>query len=248
MNQILNEVRERAVKVWKQENMLDRSVRVFTGPLNVKEAIGNPEGDDFPIQQGKERLMEAGFGDARGQAFTDDFGAHSATLGEIAQLPFDSNFNRAVFVAAFNAAMCSLGRAGNTVHCRDQGPHECSLALPGYLRGEYGEPRITLVGFQPAMIEAVNAHFKLRVLDLDPDNVGQIKRGVLVEGPDTAAEALAWADLLMITGTTLANGSIDDFIDLSGKAKNGADVLFYGTTIAAAAELMGWPRFCPMSS
>jgi len=248
MSKILHEVRDRAVEIWKQEEILGQSVQVVTGPLSVKEAIGDPGSEDFPIQQGKERLMEAGFAGARGQAFTDDFGSHSATLGEIADLPLDSNFNRAVFVASLNASMRNLGRADTTVHCRDQGPNDCAAQMPEFLHKTYGEPKITLVGFQPAMIEALNSTFKLRVLDLDPDNVGQVKRGAMVEGPDTAIEALAWADLLLITGTTLANGTIDNFIDSSGAGKNGTPVLFYGTTIAAAAAIMGWKRFCPMSS
>ena len=248
MSRILEAVRDRAVEIWEREGVLGQSVRVVTGPLTVEQAIGDPGGGDFPIQQGKERLMEAGFRDARGQAFTDDFGSHVATLGEIAALPLDSNFNRSVFVAALNAAMRSLGLAENTVHCRDKGPGECSAVLPEFIRGKYGNPRITQVGFQPAMIQALGEEFKLRVLDLDPDNVGQVKRGVLVEGPDKAAEALADADLLLVTGTTLANGTIDQFINGSGNGHNGAAVLFYGTTIAAGAALMGWDRYCPSST
>ena len=248
MSAVLEAVRDRAVAIWEREGVLDESVRVVTGPLSVEQAIGDPGGGDFPIQKGKERLMEAGFGEARGQAFTDDFGTHAATLGEIAVLPLDSNFHRAVFVAALNASMRGLGRADNTVHCRDQGPHQCAAQLPAYVRTAYGSPRVTQVGFQPAMIQAMNKEFALRVLDLDPDNVGQVRRGVLVERPEAAAEAMAWADLLLVTGTTLANGTIDGFIDPSGAGVNGTPVLFYGTTIAAAAQLMGWARYCPMSS
>ncbi|KAB1441350.1 Rossmann-like domain-containing protein [Pseudodesulfovibrio senegalensis] len=248
MSEILAAVRDRAVEIWKKEDILGQSVRVVTGPLSVEQAIGDPGGGDFPIQKGKEKLMEAGVGDARGQAFTDDFGTHSATLGEIAQLPLDSNFNRAVFVAAFNAAMRSIGQSENTVHCRDNGPHDCAAQLPDYIRKTYGKPRITHVGFQPAMIESVGREFELRVLDLDPDNIGQTRRGVLVEGPEAAAEAIEWAELLMVTGTTLANATIDNFIDAEGRGVTGAPVLFYGTTIAAACDLMGWDRFCPMSS
>ncbi|WP_243543874.1 Rossmann-like domain-containing protein [Pseudodesulfovibrio tunisiensis] len=247
MSAILEAVRERAVSVWTAEDMLDQSVQVVTGPLTVEQAIGNPEGKDFPIQKGKERLMEAGIRDARGQAFTDDFGAHTATLGEIAKLPLDTNFHRSVFVAALNASMASLGRTGHTIHCRNTGPRECSDKIAEHIRADYGTPKITQVGFQPAMIQALHKDFELRVLDLDPDNVGQVKRGVFIEGPETAGEALAWADLLLITGTTLANGSIDDFIDISGKALTGARALFYGTTIAGAAQLMGWDRYCPQS-
>lgn len=245
MQNVLEEVRSRAVSLWEDENILDRSVNVVTGPLTVEQAIGNPDGSDFPIQQGKERLMEAGFdGPAdelcRGQAFTDKFGRHSAKLSEIAKLSLDDNFNRAVFVAALNAVMRSLGRTQNTIHCRDKGPSTCAGKVAEYIHSTYGEPKITLVGFQPAMIGALGERFKLRVLDLDPDNVGQVKRGTLVEGAEATDDALDWADLLWVTGTTLVNSSIDRFV-------NGKPVVFYGTTIAGAAELMGWQRFCPQS-
>jgi len=100
---------------------------------------------------------------------------------------------------------------------------------------------VTIIGFQPALAEAVDKDFKVRLVDLDPDNVGQVKRGVLVEGAESTRDAMNWCDMLLVTGTTLANDSIGQFL-------NGKPVLFYGTTISGAASLMGWDRFCPQSS
>ena len=60
---------------------------------------------------------------------------------------------------------------------------------------------------------------------------------MFIEGPEKTDEAMEWADLLLVTGTTIVNGTIDRF--LTHKPD-----LFYGTTIAGAAELMNWPRFC----
>jgi hypothetical protein len=91
------------------------------------------------------------------------------------------------------------------------------------------------------MVEALAPLFPLRLLDLDPDNLGNTKFGVPVEGPETASDAVAWAELLLVTGTTLVNDTIGDFL-------LDKPVLFYGTTIAGAAHLMGWERFCPKSS
>ena len=51
------------------------------------------------------------------------------------------------------------------------------------------------------------------------------------------ADAIDWADLLLVTGTTIVNGTIEPFL-------TDKPVLFYGTTIAGAAEMMGWKRFC----
>ncbi len=238
---VLEDVRKRAVEVWTEEGLMNERVRVVAGPLTVEQAIGNPKEQDFPIQKGKERLLEAGFKESYGQAFTDHFGNYSGKLSEIAALDFDSNFSRAIFVSTLNAVMCHLDRSQHTIHCKDESPALCSRQMPEYIRTTYGNPKITLVGFQPAMIEALGGSFDLRVLDLDVDNIGQVKRGTLVEGPDATEDALAWADLLCVTGTTLVNDTIDRF-------QGDSPVLFYGTTIAGAADLMGWSRFCPMSS
>lgn len=211
------------------------------GPLTVKEAIGTPEETDFPIQQGKEKLMEAIFRNERGQAFTDDYGNYSGTLREVASLPFDNNFNRAVFVSTLNAVSRSLGKAEGTIHCKDEGPKQCAQHVFDHIKETYGTCRITIIGFQPALAEALNKKTEIRLIDLDPDNIGQTKRGVLVEGGEATQDAIEWCDLLLVTGTTLANSSIDLFL-------TDKPVLFYGTTISGAAALMGWDRFCPQSN
>ena len=51
--------------------------------LTEEEAIGNPEADDFYLQGGKERLMQAEFFDAGGQAFTNRFGNFESSLEDV---------------------------------------------------------------------------------------------------------------------------------------------------------------------
>ena len=238
---ILESVRDKAVALWEKERILDESITVSAGPLTVKEAIGEPEEQDFPIQQGKEKLMEARFREARGQAFTDNYGNYSGTLKEVAALPLDNNFNRAVFVSTLNAVSRSLNLADGTIHCKDSGPKQCSGKIVDHIREKFGNCRITIIGFQPALAEALNKEAEIRLIDLDPDNIGQTKRGVLVEGGDATKDAMDWCDLLLVTGTTLANSTIDLFL-------TDKPVLFYGTTISGAASLMGWERFCPQSN
>ncbi len=50
-----------------------------------------------------------------------------------------------------------------------------------------------------------------------------------------------WADIFLVTGTTLLNGTIGDFL-------RDKPIIFYGTTIAGAAYLVGWERFCTCGS
>lgn len=230
-------VRRKAVEVWEENDLLRESVAVKARTLTVHEAIGDPEGEDFPLQKGKERLMEAVFRGARGQAFTDRFGDFSGTLADVASMPLENNFRRAVFVAAVNATARALGLCDRTVHCRDKEPDECAAKFCEYIAGRFGDVKITQVGFQPKIIQALSARFPLQVLDLDPDNIGTVRHGAEILGPDRREEALARADLLVVTGSTLANDTVGDFL-------GGRPVIFYGTTIAGAAALMGWERFC----
>ncbi|MCK5230941.1 MAG: hypothetical protein KAR13_11780, partial [Desulfobulbaceae bacterium] len=74
MVDIYEELKHRALELLKDKNLLNERVQVKARPLSTKEAIGNPEDDDFPLQKGKERLMQAEFLGAKGQAFTDSYG------------------------------------------------------------------------------------------------------------------------------------------------------------------------------
>lgn len=235
MEDIYRTLKEAALKVCSE--VLDETVTIKARALSPEEAIGSPESDDFPIQKGRERLMQAEFGKGIGQAFTDRFGDFEGTFKEILEMPMENNYRRAVFVAALNAVLNHLGRIKETRHCRDQEPVQCARELADYIQGRFGDAKIGQVGFQPRMAEVLGAAFSLRLLDLDPDNVGTEKFGTVVEGEESTDDVIAWADLLLVTGTTLVNNTIGKFLVKK-------PVLFYGTTIAGAAHLMGWERFC----
>jgi hypothetical protein len=240
MSDVYPELKERFRQMCLSQGLLAESVSIKTRVLSPEEAIGNPESDDFPLQKGKERLMQAQFGSSFGQAFTDRYGDFQGTLQQVISLPLSNNFQRAVFVAALNAVLCSLGLVDRTLHCRDDEPYQCALELVDHVKNHYGNVRIAQVGFQPRLAEALASRFPLRLLDLDPDNIGSRKFNTLIEGPETEGEALQWADLLLVTGSTLVNNTIDQYL-------GGKPVIFYGTTIAGAAYLMNWNRFCPRS-
>jgi hypothetical protein len=234
---MLETVRRKALALWEENDMLREPIAVKARTLTVEEAIGDPEGDNFPLQKGKEQLMEAVFRGVRGQAFTDRFGDFSGTLADVAAMPLENNFRRAVFVASVNATVRGLGLCDRTIHCRDKEPGECAVKFRDYISERFGDVRITQVGFQPKIIQALGERFALKVLDLDPDNIGTIQYNTEILGPDQKDDALARADLLVVTGSTLANDTVAAFL-------GDRPVIFYGTTIAGAAALMGWERFC----
>ncbi|WMJ87964.1 hypothetical protein [Anaerocolumna sp. MB42-C2] len=51
-----------------------------------------------------------------------------------------------------------------------------------------------------------------------------------------------WADLVLCTGSTICNGSIVNFLNLD------KEVLFFGTTLAGAAQMLSLKRVCFYSS
>jgi hypothetical protein len=240
MSKVYDQLRQGFAGRCRERGLLDEQITIRARALDTEEAIGHPEGDDFPLQKGRERLMQAEFQGARGQAFTDRYGDFSGRLSQVLEMDLANNYRRAIFVATLNAVLRHLGTAERTLHCRDKEPSVCAGQVSSHIQKAWGAARITQIGFQPKLIEGVQQGRKFRVVDLDPENIGTVKGAVTVEGPEATADAVDWADLLLVTGTTLVNDTIDEFLDQK-------PVLFYGTTIAGAAALMNWNRLCPCS-
>jgi len=219
-------------------------VNITAKSLSPEEAIGNTRRKDYPILTGREVMLQAEYKGTFGQAFTDAPSEFCGTLNEIAELDLsEDSHNRGLFIAALNAVMAKLGLIEHTVHCRTEDPEKCAFEFADYIRKNYQDKKIALVGYQPSILEALSKEFTVRVLDLNPKNVGQIRCGVKVEhGVDDYKEVvLDWADVVLCTGSTLCNGTIVNFFDI------GKDVLFFGITAAGATELLGLKRLCPLS-
>ncbi len=220
-------------------NLLGERVSIHGKVLSAEEAIGKPQRQDFPLMKGKEKLLQAEFKGSLGQAFTDSPASFEGTLHEFLEMPLETNFQKAAFTAVLNAVMCYLGLVEGTIHCKDDEPNECAQKLVEYLRKKFDRSRIALIGFQPALLDFCRREFPVRVADLNPDNIGKEKYGVLIEDAELKTrELVEWCDLLLVTGSTLANGTIDKFLGLDKQ------VIFYGTTIAGAAKVLGLERFC----
>ena len=224
-------------RIARENGLESERVRVVAQPLAPEEAIGHPEELDYPLLKGKERLMQARLKGTLGQAFTDMFGQYEGTVVDILTLELRTNFHRAVFISTLNAAMNHVGLIDKAVHCKDQEPKRCSLELVSYVREKFGQPKIAMVGLQPRMVEALSKAFPLRVTDLDPDNIGKEKFGISIQGPEKTRTNLVWCDVALVTGTTMVNNTIGEF--LTEKS-----TIFYGVTISGAARIMGLNHFC----
>jgi len=233
-----NDIKERFFNLIKEKDLMSSKVEIVSArTLTPQEVIGKPERDDFPLLKGKEVMLQADFKGSLGQAFTDMPGNYSGTLKEIFDMSLDNNFKRAVFIATLNAVLRHLNYISKTVHCRDKEPGECAAHLVNYVKERFGNPRIAFIGMQPAMVEALAAQFEIRAVDLDPDNLGQKRCGVLIEDVSHTEEILSWADLIVATGTTAVNDTLTPLL-------KGKPIIFYGVTIAGVAYLKGYEQYC----
>ena len=228
-------------RIVKEHNLLNENVVIKAAPLTAEEAIGNPTDKDYPIIKGQEKLMEANFQGGRGQAFTDLYGNFSGTIQDVLNLNLHTNYQRAIFISTLNAVIRYLGLLKDTVHCKNDEPRECAENAVDFVKREYGNPKIFLIGYQPRFAEIFSQHFRLRIVDLDNEMIGKKVNGVLVENEEGTSKNIEWADLLWITGTTVVNNTIERF----SRVKK--DKVFYGTTIAGAAYILNLKRFCSLA-
>lgn len=218
----------------KKENVI-----IKTKALSTEEAIGNTKRKDFPIIKGKEVLVEADFKGYKGQAYTDTPSEFSGKLEDILKLDLNNSENISLFIATINAVLKNLGLIDKTVHCKNEEPEKCAKELKEYFKENYKNTKIALVGMQPAMLDYLKDDFEIRVLDLDSNNIGKNKYGVIIEdGINDQKKVLNWADVILVTGSTVSNGSVKDFTELK------KPVYFYGTSIAGAAYLKNLKRLC----
>src|SRR4030042_523320 len=232
------DIKERFFNLIKDKSLLSLKVQIVSArPLTPQEVIGKPERNDFPLLKGKEVMLQADFKGSLGQAFTDMPGNYSGSLREILTMSLDNNFKRAIFIAALNAVLRYLNYISKTVHCKDKEPGECAAHLVDYVKELFANPHIAFIGMQPAMVEALAANFKIRVTDLNPNNVGQQKWGVLIEDAAYTKEILSWADVILATGTTVINDTLTPLLIEK-------PIIFYGVTIAGVAYLKGYEQYC----
>lgn len=230
-----------------EQGLTEAAVIVRARPLSTEEAIGQPGRRDFPLLKGKERLLEAEIGEARGHAFTDAPREFTGSVTDLLELPLDNTRNRGLYLAALNAVFRHAGVVSGTVHCRDDEPEECARRIAMRVEDHLRWQKIGLIGFNPAIAEELARRFgpeRVRITDLDPDNIGGKRFGVSIwDGERQCAELIDWADGVLLTGTTFVNGTFDTLLDATREA--GKPVVVFGVTAAAMAHIFGLERLCP---
>ncbi|HZK42895.1 MAG TPA: DUF364 domain-containing protein [Syntrophomonadaceae bacterium] len=225
-------------QIVKENNLMNEEIIVTARTLSTEEAIGNPERQDYPIIKGKEKLIQADFKGYKGQAFTDMPGSFKGTIEEIVNQVPENNWDRGILIATMNAVCRYLDLIEGTIHCHDEEPEECASALQAHISQQYDQPKIALIGLQPAILEKLAEKFRIRTVDLDEDNIGKTKHGILIESFENTQEVLDWCDLIIATGSTAINNTMGDYVGLN------KPVIFFGTSCAGATHLMDLERWC----
>lgn len=232
-------LKNRFAGIIEQNDLWDEKVQVTV--KSPADAIGTPKREDFPLLKGKERIVEARFKGSYGQAFTDAYVQFSGELRDVVSLSLTNNENRATFIATMNAVMNQLGMIRGTTHCKNEEPEICSQELADYVSQNFGNPKIAVIGYQPSIVETLSKRFAMQVTDLSKENIGAFKAGVkILDGEHDLEKIVKWSDLVLATGSTVVNGTIERVVRAAGQKP----LIFYGITIAGPARLLGLNRFC----
>jgi hypothetical protein len=231
------------------EAKLGSTLALTVRGLTPDEAIGARADANFVIKKGQERVIEALFEETRGQAFTDHPRDWQGTLADLLAMELADTGNRAIFTAGLNAVLRRLGKAEGTIHCRNEDPSCCGEEMTRLLYEKFGVCKYGLIGLQPAILDAMTEGFgsmRVRVLDLNEDNIGQEKCGVTIwDGEKDLDRMIEWCDVGLATGSSVVNGSINDLLPRFEAA--GKLLVFFGNTISGTAALFNLDRICPFA-
>ena len=217
-------------------------------PLGVEEALGDPAPyKDFALQRGVEKLVEVSCGKERGQAFTSFPLRWQGSLGEVLDLDLECDRNRALLVGTMNAVGRRFNLVDRTIHCKNDGPKKCGRVMALELQKIIRPNQLLgIVGYQPALLEHIATLLQpenIRVVDLNPDNIGRISYGVPIwDGIKDIDRLAEECTLFLVTGSALVNNTLDGVLEIIHRQKKRA--ILFGTTIAFTASVLGFDWFC----
>ena len=234
-------------KLIKEKSLENTDVSIIVKQLTAEEAIGDPGRRDFPIIEGKERVIEAQFLDAKGHAFTDSPGEFVGKLKQILDLPLITNKNRAIYIATLNAVLRHLELCEKTVHCKDDEPVKCAEEISSHILKTWGNIKVGLIGLNPAIAESLVQMFgaeNVKITDLNMKNINCVKWGITIwDGRKMTVSLIEQSDVVLITGTTLVNATFGHIMNCI--LNNNKKYLVYGVTIAGISKLTDINRICP---
>ena len=158
--------------------------------------------------------------------------------------------SRAIFVATLNAVLRHLELVRATLHCKDDDPESCAREIASVLFQKYGKVRVGLIGLNPAIAEQLVDTFEpshVHITDLNSEDIGSKRFGVEIwDGDDRTDDLVAISDVVLVTGTTILNGTFDRIWKrIRGRKKGLSSIRGHGCrrerTARIAEDLPVWP-------
>ncbi len=236
---LIEKAKEKLIELVKDSDLLDKEIEISCKALTKEEAIGNPLHEDYPITIGNEKIIEAQLSGKRGQAFCDSYFNYNGRIKDLLSLDLNSNARRAIFISSLNVILSVLGLNPEAVHCKDNDLLKCADHFSEFIKNRFKDQnKVLLIGLQPRLLSVLADLKEVRVCDKNPDNIGTIVSGVKIDDPEKCSEHLKWADIIIATGSTIVNNSIDEIYQAR------PDTYFFGVTISGVAHLLGLNKFC----
>jgi uncharacterized protein (DUF4213/DUF364 family) len=244
----LQRARDKFSTLVDNNKLRGEAVQVTIGTLSPQQAIGDPGRDDFALLGGREVMIEAQFRQSFGQAFTNKPQDFTGLLDDVLNLRLDTVNNRVVFIATLNAVCSHLGLIKAGRHCRNEEPAKCGEQIARIVQGKFGNIKVGMVGYQPAILENLVKTFgkqRIRCSDLDSMNIGASKFGILIVDATTEnMDMIKWCDLLLVTSSTNVNNTFDDLYKET--INRNKYFLMFGVTGAGISALLGIESICPL--
>ena len=190
---------------------------------------------------GKEVRLSGEYEGVFCECYTSYPGEFSGTVAELTQLDIENKpIDRSIYIAGINAILNRYELADECLRCVESDRDKCADQIVRQFKRNNGSVNCLLAGYQPHMAKALVEALPLRILDLNPTNIGKTVHGITIEDGTTAyQDAIQWAEVIVCSGSALTNGTLYDYLKLP------KDVQFYGTTIAGVARMLQLRRICP---
>lgn len=152
---IIEKAREKLREMVVFNGLSEERIDITCRALTSEEAIGNPMHDDYPIQKGKERMIEAEFMGKNGQAFTGSCSNYKLSVRDLLDMNLNSDARRAIFISSLNSILAYLEIIPEAIHCKNDDLVKCADSFSNFLcREGVSGKKILLVGLRPGCLKS----------------------------------------------------------------------------------------------
>ena len=220
-------------------DLLDEIVEIHGSRQPEKTLM--PEGD-VPSQVNRpEYCTYAKFKGVKGEAYSETPADFYGTLGELLEYPLAGKGIDARVLAAINAVMKHLGLLENATWSDEpEARRQYANQIYDEVTEKYGKSNIILVGYDGYILQRfMEEPLDFWTMDRNPDNVtkDRFDHVIVNSGKPNRDACIEWGKILIVTGSTLCNGTIIPYLEC------GKDVKFYGITFAGASKLLDLPWY-----